>query len=242
VGLSRSKIWAFVHGERRTLAAVLATLSAEEWAAESLCSGWTVKDVAAHVIAHPEVRLRTAVPGLIQARGNYAEFVYNQGKRVSNRLTDEIVADFTRLDGSKGRPTGTPVRFALIEILVHTQDIVVPLGKVHAMPPIAAACAADLVRRIAASMGVNRRFPGFVWLPPMSNGPPARDHSSRARFSSCYSRRREGVPTWRSSPVQDSRRWVEIDSTERHQSPPQVAASRLRRCTSLDDVSVVRTF
>ncbi len=67
MGLSRSEIWAFVHGERRTLAAVLATLSAEEWAAESLCSGWTVKDVAAHVIAHPEVRLRTAVPGLLQA-------------------------------------------------------------------------------------------------------------------------------------------------------------------------------
>ncbi len=160
MGLSRSEIWAFVHGERRTLAAVLATLSAEEWAAESLCSGWTVKDVAAHVIAHPEVRLRTAVPGLIQARGNYAEFVYNQGKRVSNRLTDEIVADFTRLDGSRGRPTGTPVRFALIEILVHTQDIVVPLGKVHAMPPIAAACAADLVRRLAASMGVKQKVSG----------------------------------------------------------------------------------
>lgn len=106
------------------------------------------------------MRLRTAVPGLIQARGNYDEFVYNQGKRVSNRLTDEIVADFTRLDGSRGHPTGTPVRFALIEILVHTQDNVVPLGKVHAMPPIAAACAADLVRRLAASMGVKQKVSG----------------------------------------------------------------------------------
>lgn len=115
------------------------------------------------MIAHPQTRLRDlgrALPLLIRAHGNYSKTIYAQGKLVSDRPTDEIVADFARLDGSRGHPPGTPVRFALIEILLHTQDIVVPLGLAHAMPPIAAACAADLVRPLAGSMGVRHRLSG----------------------------------------------------------------------------------
>ena len=42
-------IWPVVHTERRALAADLRALSAEDWAASSLCSQWTVRDVLAHM-------------------------------------------------------------------------------------------------------------------------------------------------------------------------------------------------
>ncbi|MFD4180411.1 maleylpyruvate isomerase family mycothiol-dependent enzyme [Rhodococcus sp. NPDC058514] len=161
--LNREEIWAYVHSERRALAAVLATLSDEQWATDSLCAGWTVKDVAGHVIAHPQTGLRDlprVLPLVIRAHGSYSKTIYAQGKLVSDRPTDEIVADFARMDGSRGHPPGTPVRFALIEILLHTQDIVIPLGMAHTMPPIAAACAADLVRPLASSMGVRHKVSG----------------------------------------------------------------------------------
>ncbi|SDE03018.1 maleylpyruvate isomerase family mycothiol-dependent enzyme [Rhodococcus tukisamuensis] len=161
--LTRDEIWSYVHAERRALATVLADLSDDEWATDSLCAGWTVKDVAGHVIAHPQTRLRDfrdAVPLLIRAHGSYSKTIYAQGKLVSDRPTAEIVADFDRLDGSRGHPPGTPVRFALIEILLHTQDIALPLGRAHAMPPVAAACAAGLVRPLASSMGVRHKVSG----------------------------------------------------------------------------------
>ncbi|WP_278256885.1 maleylpyruvate isomerase family mycothiol-dependent enzyme [Nocardioides convexus] len=45
-----SDVWPFVHAERRALADDLALLSEEQWRTPSLCAGWTVEDVVAHVV------------------------------------------------------------------------------------------------------------------------------------------------------------------------------------------------
>ena len=44
-------IWPVVHAERRALAADLAGLTPEQWATPSLCTGWSVHDVLAHMVA-----------------------------------------------------------------------------------------------------------------------------------------------------------------------------------------------
>ena len=41
--------------ERSDLAAFLSTLRPEDWQAPSLCDGWTVKDVVAHVISYEDL-------------------------------------------------------------------------------------------------------------------------------------------------------------------------------------------
>src|ERR1700685_823482 len=41
--------------ERRDLAAFLASLTPQEWQAQSLCEAWTVKDVVAHVVSYEEL-------------------------------------------------------------------------------------------------------------------------------------------------------------------------------------------
>ncbi|WP_281690643.1 maleylpyruvate isomerase N-terminal domain-containing protein [Pseudonocardia thermophila] len=45
----REAAWTAVDAHRRDLVQLLATLSAADWTRPSLCSGWTVRDVAAHV-------------------------------------------------------------------------------------------------------------------------------------------------------------------------------------------------
>ena len=42
-------IWDDIADERRTLASELALLNEDQWAVDSLCEGWTVKEVAAHL-------------------------------------------------------------------------------------------------------------------------------------------------------------------------------------------------
>jgi len=62
--------WRVIEQERLSLAALLENLSDDQWNAPSLCEGWRVKDVAAHVAlaAQPPSPLVMVVEG-VRAHG-----------------------------------------------------------------------------------------------------------------------------------------------------------------------------
>lgn len=153
--MDKATIWQHIHEERRSLAATLAGLDDEQWEQPSLCEGWTVKEVAAHVIAHPQIGW-AQMPGMV-ARNlghGYNAMIFREVKRLGERSTREsILADFQTYDSSTRKvPTTTPVE-PLIDALVHHQDILRPLGLRHEMAPEAAAVAADRSRRLAFLSG-----------------------------------------------------------------------------------------
>jgi len=43
--------WPLIHAEREALIADLGTLTDGQWATQSLCAEWTVRDVIGHMIA-----------------------------------------------------------------------------------------------------------------------------------------------------------------------------------------------
>ena len=47
--MNTDEIWRTIDEQRTSLAGLLETLSPQQWAAASLCEGWKVRDVAAHV-------------------------------------------------------------------------------------------------------------------------------------------------------------------------------------------------
>ena len=156
--MDREQLWAYIHAERAALAATLAGLSDEQWAHDTLCPGWTVKDVAAHVISTPQIGWRQ-MPGMVLrnlGRG-YNTLIFREVKRRSERETREsILADFERFATSTHHvPTTTSVE-PLMDVLVHHQDIVRPLGLRRDMPPEAAAAAADRSRTLSLLMGSRR--------------------------------------------------------------------------------------
>ena len=51
---SDAATWKLIHGERQALAETLDGLAGEQWAAPSLCAGWTVQVAAGHVMAGAE--------------------------------------------------------------------------------------------------------------------------------------------------------------------------------------------
>ena len=129
-----------IHRERAGLADVLETLRPDEWEHDSLCTGWTVRDVAAHVISSADASLAEMTVAMVRARGNFNRCMFQEAKRRSARPTAQIIADYRRLDGSRRRPPGTTRMDPLVDVLMHTQDIVRPLGRQHPMPlPVAAA-------------------------------------------------------------------------------------------------------
>jgi uncharacterized protein (TIGR03083 family) len=156
--MDHEHLWQHIHAERASLAANLAGLDDDQWAHDTLCPGWTVKDVAAHVISTPQIgwRQMPAMAARNFGRG-YNTMIYREVKRLGARETPEsILADFERFATSTHHvPTTTSVE-PLIDALLHHQDIVRPLGLRREMPPEAAAVAADRSRLLWSLMG-NRR-------------------------------------------------------------------------------------
>lgn len=156
--MDKATLWTWIHAERAALAATLAEITADEWAHDTLCPGWTVHDIAAHVISNPQIGWGRM--GGLMARNlgrGYNTMIFREVKRLGARETREsILSDFDRFATSTRHvPTTTAVE-PLIDALLHHQDIVRPLGRAHDMPPEAAAVAADRVRRLAPLMGTRK--------------------------------------------------------------------------------------
>jgi uncharacterized protein (TIGR03083 family) len=143
------EVWRHTHEQRRALAALLRDLSEEEWAVASLCEGWSVRDVAAHVMRSATVTPVETAVALVRFRGRYNTLVAEDARRAARRPVAELVAQFDRRDGSRRRPFGTAVTDPLLDVLVHSQDIAVPLGRPHPMPIAPAVVAARRAQRLS---------------------------------------------------------------------------------------------
>ena len=153
--MDKATIWQHIHEERRSLAATLAGLDVAQWDHPSLCEGWTVKDVAAHVIEHPQIGWAQMPAMVARNLGHgYNSIIFREVKRLGQRSSPEsVLADFATYDSSTRKVPVTTVVEPLIDALVHHQDIVRPLGLRHEMAPDAAAVAANRCRALAFLMG-----------------------------------------------------------------------------------------
>jgi len=152
--MRHDEVWRHIHAERSSLAAALSNLDEAQWQHDSLCTGWTVKDVAAHVISTPAIGWREIGAMSIRNLGRgYNQIIFREVKRLGQRPVEDILDDYeTYARSTHHVPTTTSVE-PLIDALVHHQDIARPLGIRHEMAPDAAAVAADRVRKLSFLMG-----------------------------------------------------------------------------------------
>ena len=134
-------VWAAIDGERRGLADLLEGLSGDQWSRPSLCDGWRVREVAAHLtLAH--LHGLPLVAASVRARGSFDRMVRDTAVRHAAAPTAQLVDELRAMVGSRRRAPGVSPLEPLLDVLVHGQDIVVPLGLVRPMPVEAAATAA----------------------------------------------------------------------------------------------------
>ncbi|MGD7705260.1 maleylpyruvate isomerase family mycothiol-dependent enzyme [Microlunatus sp. Y2014] len=69
--LSKPAIWAAVHAERHRLVGDLTGLAPEKFAEPSLCAGWDVHDVLAHLVDSAGTTRLGFVGQMIRARGDF---------------------------------------------------------------------------------------------------------------------------------------------------------------------------
>jgi uncharacterized protein (TIGR03083 family) len=139
--LDRSQAWQVIDTQRLGLAGLLDDLSEHEWQQPSLCDGWTVRDVAAHLTLQ-QLGARAAIAMMLRYRGDTDRAIRECAcQRAAALSTGQIIAAIRGMTGSRRHNFGVTYRETLIDILVHAQDIAIPLGRRHPMPPEAAAAA-----------------------------------------------------------------------------------------------------
>ena len=120
--------------EREDLLDLLGTLTPEQWRAPSLCAGWSVHDVVAHVLSYEELG-----PRQLAARFARGSFRFGRVNAVGLReYADRSPAELTDLLRRHLTPTGLTAglggAIALTDGLIHHQDIRRPLGLPRAVP------------------------------------------------------------------------------------------------------------
>jgi uncharacterized protein (TIGR03083 family) len=161
--LDRDHVWQAVDAQRASLVALLDDLSDAEWRQPSLCAEWTVRDVAAHLTLQ-QLGLADALRMLGTWRGSMDRTIEHAARlRAAELTTGQIIAAIRGTVGSRRHNVGVTHLETLTDILVHGQDIAVPLGRRLDMAPDAAAVAAGrtLTMRVPPRPPSARKAAGF---------------------------------------------------------------------------------
>jgi uncharacterized protein (TIGR03083 family) len=143
--VDRDQIHAGIALERCRIADLIDSLDEAQLATESLCTGWDVKTVAAHLVsALADGTVRPILLGL--GRGSFARVLDERARRRAQAPAAEIAATLRDLAGHQyWYPPPQAASGRLAEILPHSGDIRIPLGLPFEHDPQLTATALDLL-------------------------------------------------------------------------------------------------
>ena len=117
-----------IRNERLAFVDVLESLSDDQWHAQSLCSAWTVENVAAHLAWAPVAGV--VEMGLASLRAGFSvnRLIADSAVRWTGRGRPAILEQLRDNAASGAKPMGVPPVAALADAGVHGLDVRVPLG------------------------------------------------------------------------------------------------------------------
>jgi uncharacterized protein (TIGR03083 family) len=147
--------------ERAALIELLETLTPTEWATPSLCSAWTVQQVAAHLAWAPTLSGRELLPELVRSGFRINEVNARLGVRWAERGPAAIVDQHRTNLAEDAKPALVPGEAPLEDAVVHGLDIRRPLARPRPIPletfAITAKFQLDTRWPISVSVGGNVR-------------------------------------------------------------------------------------
>ncbi|WP_329042376.1 maleylpyruvate isomerase family mycothiol-dependent enzyme [Streptomyces sp. NBC_00178] len=150
--MEKDDVWDLVHAERAALIQDLAGLDDDRWREPSLCEGWTVHDVVAHLVDTARTTRLGFVVALARAR---FDFDRQNALGVERERGETPQETLRRLRGAAPRTSTPPAPLVsrLVEEIVHGEDIRRPLGLTRAYPQRAVVAALRLQTRTPVSIG-----------------------------------------------------------------------------------------
>jgi uncharacterized protein (TIGR03083 family) len=134
------------HDERLDLADLLAGLTPEQWASPTLCDGWCVRDVAAHVVSFEDMTPAELTARFVKGRLQMDRINGLGVDDLAQRPAEQLVAVLRDNAEPHGLGAGFGGRVALTDNMIHQQDIRRPLGIARTIPVERLCAALDFVR------------------------------------------------------------------------------------------------
>ncbi len=122
-----SELWDLVDDERRDLAQFLAGLSEADWDTDSLCTGWRVREVVAHLNWVPTVTRGAVFMPLLKAGWSVPKLSDRVAKERGSRPVTELLGSFAGTIGDRHVPPRSTTASVLADLFIHHQDIRRPL-------------------------------------------------------------------------------------------------------------------
>ena len=108
--------------ERLALLGWLGSLDPQDWERPSLCAGWRVREVLAHLIT-PFVVSRRQMALRVMRAGGISQAMHSVAIEVGRRDPNELMETLRVNAFSTFRPPGLPATAPLTDVVAHTADI-----------------------------------------------------------------------------------------------------------------------
>jgi uncharacterized protein (TIGR03083 family) len=133
--MTDAEITEAIASERRELADLLGGLPAESWETQTLCEGWRVREVVAHVTMPFRYSTPRFVAELFRSGGKFNRMADRCARRDAKVDTQELVSTLKDNATHPWKPPGGGYQGALTHDVIHGLDIMVPLEIDRPVPP-----------------------------------------------------------------------------------------------------------
>jgi uncharacterized protein (TIGR03083 family) len=120
-----------ISGERRAFGDVLEGLAEADWNAPSLCEGWRVREVVAHMTMPFRYPAPRFLGEMVRSRGNFARMADRVARRDARAPIGTLLDGWRTNENHPWKPPGGGLKGALTHDVVHGLDITIPLGIEH---------------------------------------------------------------------------------------------------------------
>lgn len=150
-----SEVWPVVHTERATLVEDLSRISDDAWTTPSLCPGWTVHDVLAHLVDSARTTRLGFLRRMIVARFDFDRDNDSGIARAKCDNPRDTLEAMRAVVSSTRTPPANPAT-RLVEAFVHGEDIRRPLQINASYPTASVVTALEYQCRTTVSFGGGR--------------------------------------------------------------------------------------
>jgi uncharacterized protein (TIGR03083 family) len=155
-----AKTWKQIHTGRAGIADTIEGLTPEQWATPSLCAGWNVGAMAAHLLSSAEQTPGHFMGGMVT---NGFSFNRMMQRDIDARaeLTAPQIADRLRSRTTTTNKPPAPTLAMLGEVVVHSEDLRRPLGMSAPVDADAANACLDMYTKASFPVGGKKRIAGL---------------------------------------------------------------------------------
>jgi len=126
--------WAIADAERTAYADLCDSMTPAQWDTPSLCDGWKVRDVVAHVNDGNDLKLGRALLTLAKYGFRLNTMLQREAQKQGTQATEQLASAMRASIGSRSLPPGTKPIDLPVEYIVHQQDVRRAIGIPRSYP------------------------------------------------------------------------------------------------------------